>query len=106
MAPFWTASFLTIRSYQGSGRSTTTSPAGSPRGGQARSCPRLLDLVLEQQPVDALRDRAELDPVDVLVAEGVGADLGADAPRVRRQHENARADDDRLLDRVRHEQHR
>ena len=29
MAPFWTASFLTIRSYQGSGRSTTTSPAGS-----------------------------------------------------------------------------
>ena len=48
--------------------------------------------MLEQEPVDALRDRPELDALDVLVAEGVGADLGADAPGMRREHEDARAD--------------
>src|SRR3712207_9443749 len=43
--------------------------------------------------------------LDVLVAQALGAHLGAHAPGMRREHEDARADDDRLLDRVGHEQH-
>src|SRR5262249_53377866 len=65
-----------------------------------------LDLVGEQEIVDAAMQRRELGRADRLESEMVGIELGLDAAGMRRQHQDAAADEQRLLDRVGDEDHR
>ena len=63
-------------------------------------------LVAEQQFVDALRHGAEFRLWSILVKSKRAASSSARTrPGMRRQHQNARADHDRLLDRMGDEQH-
>src|SRR5688572_20536430 len=64
-----------------------------------------LDPVGEQHGVDAVLQGLEMLAAERAVIEGVGVELGLDPARMRRQHQDAAADQDRLLDRVRDEQH-
>src|SRR5690242_10051274 len=57
-------------------------------------------LVDEQQVVDAAVQRLELARPDRGEAEVVGIELGLDAAGMRREHQDAAADQQRLLDRV------
>src|SRR5229473_7352473 len=63
----------------------------------------LRDALGEQHVVDARLQRHEADAADQLVS--VGVELGLDLAGMRRQHEDAVADDDRLLDRMGDEEH-
>src|SRR5215470_3799205 len=106
---------LVIRSQVASGRATSPIGAASPgctsnsgrtgaAGGwrpSAMGHPLHLPAALgEQHGVDALLERLERDPLLHRVVEGVGVDLRLDLTRMGREHEDARTDNDRLLDRV------
>src|SRR5712672_2681433 len=65
-----------------------------------------LDLVGEQEIVDAAMQRLELGAPDRLEAEMMGVELGLDAAGMRREHQDAAADQQRLLDRMGDEDHR
>src|ERR1700738_565133 len=67
---------------------------------------RGLDLVGKQQIVDAAMQLFEFRRADVLEAEMIGIQLRLHAARMRREHQDAAADQDRFLDRMRDEQHR
>src|SRR5437588_845140 len=113
---------LVTRSHGDSGRTTAPiwpesswrcSNSGRTGGVSARSAmtdllirPLVLDAVGEQHRVDAPGQLDEARALLLGVAELVAVELGLDAARVRAQHQDARADDDRLLDRVGDEQHR
>src|SRR5215468_7871034 len=64
-----------------------------------------LDLVREQEIVDALVQLLELRRAEIREAEVVGVELGLDAAGMRREHENAAADQQRFFNGVRDEQH-
>src|SRR5262245_2527276 len=115
-----TAVMLVRRSIGPSGRATSpTAPMASSvttrsarDGGRVRSAmfmaglQRVLDLVGAQNVVDAPRQRIEGRRAHVGEAEMAGIELGLDAAGMRRQHEDAVADEQRLLDRVGDEDHR
>src|SRR5262245_21781188 len=110
-----TAVMLVRRSIGPSGRATSpTAPMASSvttrswrRGGKVRSAKavmadleRSLDLVGEQKVVDAPLQRIERRRAHIGKAEMAGIELGLDAAGMRRQHQDAVADQQRLLDRV------
>src|SRR5213079_973310 len=66
---------------------------------------RGLDPVGEQKIVDAAVQGLEGGRADVVEAEMLGIQLGLDAAGMRREHEDAAADEQRLLDRMGDEQH-
>src|ERR1051326_4895071 len=66
----------------------------------------ILDAVGEQKIVDAAMQRLERGHADRREAEMLRVELGLDAAGVRREHENAAADQQRLLDRMGDEDHR
>src|SRR3954465_12669924 len=73
--------------------------------GDLRGGALVLDALGEQHVVDAPGQLHELGALLLGVAELVRVELRLDPAGMRREHQDARADDDRLLDRVGDEQH-
>src|ERR1043166_770681 len=101
-APIASSSIVRSGRCGGSGRTVrcAMSTMLDPRG------ERGLDPVGEQEVVDAAMQHLERGRADVAEAEVIGVELGLDAARMRREHQDAAADEQRLLDRMRHEQYR
>src|SRR5690349_5523932 len=122
-----TAVTLRMRSATESGRATSpmappmsvssTSRSGR-RGGSMRTTrcavsaivrlrgERGLDPVGEEKIVDAPVQLFESRRADVAEVQMIGVELRLHAARMRREHEDAAADQDRFFDRMRDEQHR
>src|SRR5262249_30440182 len=100
------ASRVTTRSGRagGSARGGAAETARSAMGG-LRGKVRL-DFVGEKQVVDTPVQRLELRRADRRKAEVVGVELGLDPAGMRREHQDAAADQQRLLDRMGDEDHR
>src|SRR5215510_16617614 len=92
------ASRVTTRSGRsgGSARPGGVETASSAMGGLRSEIG--LDAIGEQQIVDAAVQRLELRRADRFEAEMVGVELGLDPAGVRREHQDAAADQQRLLD--------
>src|ERR1700730_3942642 len=60
----------------------------------------------EQESMDTLGESAESPAVYFIETESACIEFGANSAGMRRQHEDARADQDRFLDRMRDEQDR